>query len=43
MGRAGHIEPPYAVRDVVGDAARFLSVSFQPLNPVMERQSIMLS
>ena len=43
MGRAGHVESPYAVRDVVGNATRFLSMSFQPLDPVMEGQSIVLS
>lgn len=43
MGRTRHVESPYAVRNVVRDATRFLSMRLQALDPVMERQSIMLS
>lgn len=43
MGRTGHIESPYAVRSVVSDATRLLSMRFQSLDPVMERQSVVLS
>lgn len=38
-----HVEPPDAIRCLVGDASYFLNVRFQPTHPVLKGQSIVLA
>jgi len=42
MRGASHVEAPYAVSDIVGDATRRFCMSFQPPDPVVECQAIVL-